>query len=182
MSLVALILMTGVAAPAAPAEPVAPFGLTWGQSRAEVEAAGVTLADCVVRGTVETCLAADLQDGFEAAGTYRLFFSTETGLATIRFASDRVSPDRRGLEGRAIYEELRVRLSETHGEARRREQIFRAPPYQLETQFYACLRHGPRCGVWSAEWRGQGISLELRASALSEGEGGYVDLVIYGPG
>lgn len=186
MSLFVLILAAGVAAtPSATppsATPGAPFGLGWGQSRAEVEGAGVTLADCTASGATETCLARGLDWSFDDAGEYRLFFDAGKGLATVHFRSEPHAPDRRGHEGRAAYERIATRLSEDYGAPTRREEIFRSPPYQLETQFYACLRHGPKCGVWWAEWRGQGIALQLHASPASKGEGGYVDLRFYSPG
>lgn len=161
--------------------PAAPFGLSWGQSRAAVEAQGVTLTACRALGAVETCIASDLSTPFEDGGTYRVSFSETIGLDTIRFASNVVAPDRRGHEARAIYERVRTRIGAEHGEGRRREKMFQKPPYQMETQFYECLRQGARCGVWSSEWRGLGISMELRAVPISDGGGGYVDLVYYGP-
>lgn len=179
--LLALMIFSAGCGAAIAETPAAPFGLSWGQSRAAVEASGVTLDDCTGSGTVETCLARDLGWAFEDDGTYRLFFDEAEGLGTIRYRSERVFPDRRGVLGRAIHDRIRVRIEADYGESRRREKIFQSPPYQLETQFYECLRQGARCGVWSAEWRGRGISLELRAVAVTEGEGGYVDLVFYGP-
>lgn len=164
-----------------PPADTSPFGLSWGQSRAEIEAAGVTLSECRPVGRAETCIASNLPAPFEDAGEYRLAIDPMDGLNDGRFKSAPITADATGEKGKAIYGRVRAVVQAKHGEGRIRESAHQIAPYEAADQFYECLHRGPSCGHWSTEWRGLGIVVGLYANAPHKGGGGYVEINYFGP-
>lgn len=158
--------------PAAAQTVEAPWGLTWGQSKAEVEALGVALTDCTVKDDVEVCDAASVPDGPPSAEFYRLRFRNGTALVWVSYASTTILGDEDGAKGKALYEELRSAIAERYGDGTREETV-EGPP----AGFYDCLMT-EGCGVWRSAWSGTDIQLVMHGVKAGEG---YILLAYYRP-
>lgn len=150
---------------------LAPWGLTWGQSKAEVEALGVTLVECEMKDDTEVCNAATLPDGLPGADFFRLRFRNGQELVAATFASATIHDDRDGEKGKALYEELRAGVVADYGEGIRDETA------DVLLGFYDCL-NTEGCGQWRSAWSGTDVQLSLRAIKSDEG---YVMLNYYRP-
>ena len=156
----------------------APYGLTWKQSKAAVEALGTKLTGCEQQETTEVCdLAAVPQP---PAGIipdfFRVRFDAE-GLTAVTLASATIASDPDGATGKTVYEALRKDIVAVYGEGERTEKVGQIMPYMAPNEFYECLDFDG-CGTWETRWSGGDLVLGLKG--LKPGEG-YVMVNYYRP-
>lgn len=166
---VAALAGLGAMTAAQAADPkLAPFGLSWGQTQAQVQALGIALSDCETDDTDTVCDAdkVPMPPPHASIDFYRVRFDkTDGGLASVTFATTTIKNDADGAKGKAIYETLRQDMVAAYGDASARtEKTEPASPLG----FYECLKVDG-CGTWRSEWFGGQMVLSIKGYEPGQG-------------
>lgn len=160
----------------------APFGLTWGMSKVEVEDLGVTLLDGNKERNLEIYQANELPIDLSNAEFYSLIFDENQGLQKVTMVSDTISSDAYGREGKSAYDRIKTALTDKYGAPSNDYNFIGLKLWDEPDEFYQCLAYDG-CGGWASFFEnnetGEVTALTLRG--LRRGEG-YLTLAYEGPG
>jgi|TARA_R110001583_G_C5666453_1_gene410238 hypothetical protein len=176
----ACLLAFSIAAPSL-AFADAPFGLTWGMSKAELEGQGVALSPEASGEGLESYSTDLLPIDLSNADFYLLYFGKDRGLQKVSMASDNISNDIYGTKGKEAYDRLKTALTEKYGDPIESFSTIGGKLWKDADEFYQCLAYDG-CGIWASFFENKEsnefIGLELKG--LNRGEG-YLTLAYDGP-
>ena len=158
-----------LAAPAAAATPgvQAPFGLSWGMSRAEFTH-GIS---CKTNHSLVECRSLSVPKPLGDADHYTLIFDMAQGLVKVRYTSETIEKDPYGYRGKQRFNELKVALTKKYIDARKQELIVMHKRIFIEPdEFYECLNY-QGCGeyTWVATPGAGAIALKLNGDYRGKG-------------
>ena len=151
-------------------ETQAPFGLSWGQSKSELEGKGIVFSECEDDGMFDVCLTAKPVKPVSFGKIYLLLFDSENGLQQVGLFGKEITGDITGKEGKEVYSKIKSSLSKKYGQPESHE-YFGLHLYSEYDEFYQCLRYDG-CGEWKSFWKPDGggkVVLGLRG--ISRGRG-----------
>lgn len=177
----ALLLTPLVAIPSL-ASADAPFGLTWGMSKSEVESLGVTLFDEEQNRNIKLYRTNELPIDLSNAEFYGLIFDENRGLQKITMVSDTISNDAYGREGKSAYDRIKTALIGKYGDPTNDYDFIGLKLWDESDEFYQCLAYDG-CGGWASFFENEetGEVTALSLNGLRRGEG-YLTLEYEGPG
>ena len=175
MSRLIQIVLLSVALPftctAMAKEITAPFGLTWGQSKADLQSQGVAFYDCGDIDFVQTCQTKSLPKPLSIAEIYILLFHSRKGLVKVGMFGKTISDDITGSDGKADYAHIKTRLTTKYGARLTGVERVGQKLYDGHDEFYQCLAYAG-CGGWLSLWKGSdGSGIVLKLEGLSRGVG-----------
>ena len=152
-------------------EITAPFGLTWGQSKTDLQNQGVTFYDCGDIDFMQACQTKSLPKPLSIAEIYILFFYPRKGLIKVGMFGKTISDDIAGSNGKADYARIKTSLTTKYGSRLTEVEIIGQKLYDGHDEFYQCLAYAG-CGAWLSLWEGSdGSGILLQLQGLSRGEG-----------
>ena len=152
-------------------EITAPFGLTWGKSKADLQNQGVAFYDCKDVDFMQGCQTKILPKPLSIAEFYFLLFHPRKGLVKVQMAGKTISDDITGSNGKADYARIKTRLTTKYGSRLKGAEIVGQKLYDEYDEFYQCLAYAG-CGVWLSLWEGSdGSVVSLQLKGFSRGEG-----------
>ena len=159
----------------------APFGLTWGMSKAEVESLGVTLLESSSEGSIAFYRTDELPIDLSNAEIYSLVIEEDRGLQKVTMVSDNIENDAYGDEGKRVYNRLKTALIDKYGEPDSDFEFVGGTLWDEDDEFYQCLAYDG-CGGWASFFINEsaGESVFISLEGLSRGTG-YIKLAYEGP-
>jgi len=151
----------------------APFGLSWGTSVKQIEAAGVTL-ELVEENFYQT---ASLPANADWAETYILYIDKKQGLVRVAAYTGNILNDPSGQMGKRMYFRLRGELEHVFVRIGSQENDAATPGIAVppEMSFYTCLDSGP-CGSWFSNFVSGDVNAQLILETL-DAEAGYISII-----
>ena len=154
-------------------ETQAPFGLSWGQNKSELESKGIVFSVCADDGMFDACLTANTVKPVSFGENYLLFFDSENGLQKVGLFGKEITGDITGKKGKEAYTKIKSSLSKKYGQPESQEH-FGLHLYSEYDEFYQCLRYDG-CGVWRSFWKPDGGGkVVLGIHGISRGRGKLV--------
>lgn len=143
----------------AAAAKAAPFGLTWGLGKAEIEALGVELKPSGIEKYGTAFMARNLPKAVSGLESIFLFFGHDDRLWRVAAASGAYDNDPYGYSVRARYDELKGLLDERYGKG---ESFHQAPENEFmrgDDNFVYSIHSGHR--HYFTSWQAQDMDIEL---------------------
>lgn len=158
----------------------APFGLSWGVNKMDLEKIGVILSDESPFAVGFTSFSLEKLP-VEPSNTdvVQIVISTSHGLQKIAWASKDIEDDIYGSEGKEKYLFYKNILVEKYGAPKNEGNFVGTKKFLKRDEFYECLAYSG-CGVWAAVWSGSYGSVVLQLKGLKRGSG-YVSISYEGP-
>lgn len=159
----------------------APFGMSWGQTAAEVEKlTGATRNTELLWGRVIDIDIATVPVTPPRTDFVSFAVDPEFGLARIIWISQNITGDPFGTEGKEQYFQYKELLSKKYGKPKSDVEIAGLDLWDEKDEFYQCLAYSG-CGMYSAIWEtAEGVSVGLSLRGIERGEG-YHTIVYEGP-
>ena len=153
-------------------EITAPFGLTWGESKADLQNQGMAFYDCEDVDFAQACRTKILPKPLSIAESYLLLFHPRKGLVKVLMVGKTISDDITGSNGKADYARIKTSLTTKYGSPLGIEiEMVGRDLYDEYDEFYQCLAYSG-CGFWVSGWEGSdGSSVFLQLIGLSRGVG-----------
>ena len=152
-------------------EITAPFGLTWGQSKADLQSQGVAFYDCGDFDLAQRCRTKILPKSLSIAEFYFLFFHPRKGLVKVGMVGKTINDDIAGSNGKSDYARIKTSLTTKYGPRLSKVEIIGQKLYDGHDEFYQCLAYAG-CGAWLSFWEGSDESgILLKLEGLSRGVG-----------
>lgn len=157
ISLILVLLLSGCQAVSRQAQPEtnayeAPFGFRWGMSIEQVESmVGSFVAHQAIPGRPGQSVAVFEKAPKTPARTnlFSALFSSKQGLVKIVWSSTRVTGDVYGLEGKALYIQIKEIIKDEYISGHSEEtKITGLKIYNQNDEFYQCLKYAG-CGMWN---------------------------------
>lgn len=154
----------------------APAGFTWGDTKSQIEAEGVSFGKCKKVKHFLRCSARSAPKNISFVKGYLLMFDAQSErLVQVLVAWDSIKNDSFGKKGKKQYDGLKNALMSKYPDSKIRstervgDRVFRD-----RDEFYECLNYGIKCGAWVSvfSWDSGNesrILLGIRANSLGEG-------------
>ncbi len=155
-----------------------PFGLNWGSKPKEIISAGISLLNETNQGRFKLYEVKSLPKNLSIAENYILIFDNKYGLQKVVMISKNITGDIYGTEGKNIYSDFKIKLTNKYGPPQSFERIG-VKLYDEMDEFYQCLSY-EGCGIWSSVFNSDSLVVGLDLKGIGRGVG-YIEIVYEGP-